>query len=167
MLCVIFKLFTEFMITRGYALSRKKSEHQMRIYWKRHSFRSEEKKRGVAGHAGVCNITSRRWIWLYFIMIHRRRCNIDGPGPKYAQPFAQHCPSNTRTMEHTRHRGASDDNHPSAPCRRFVDCILTESTTSKMPSTMLRILSTSPPKSACPGVSTKLYLVPLYFMAQF
>lgn len=44
---------------------------------------------------------------------------------------------------------------------------LTESTTSKMPSTILRILSTSPPKSACPGVSTRLNLVSLYLMAQF
>lgn len=45
--------------------------------------------------------------------------------------------------------------------------ILTESTTSKMPSTIFSIRSTSPPKSACPGVSTKLYLVSLYLMAQF
>ena len=36
-----------------------------------------------------------------------------------------------------------------------------------MPSTMLRILSTSPPKSAWPGVSTKLNFVPWYLMAQF
>ena len=36
-----------------------------------------------------------------------------------------------------------------------------ESTRSRTPSTMFRIRSTSPPKSACPGVSTMLIFTPL------
>mmetsp|Transcript_43264 Transcript_43264/g.139438 ORF Transcript_43264/g.139438 Transcript_43264/m.139438 type:complete len:209 (-) Transcript_43264:30-656(-) len=41
------------------------------------------------------------------------------------------------------------------------------STSSSTPSTMLSTRSTSPPKSACPGVSTMLTLVPPYSMAAF
>ena len=41
------------------------------------------------------------------------------------------------------------------------------STSRRTPSTMLRTRSTSPPKSAWPGVSTMLILMPLYMMAVF
>ena len=41
------------------------------------------------------------------------------------------------------------------------------STSSNTPSAILRTRSTSPPKSACPGVSITLILVPLYSMATF
>src|SRR5215469_17355346 len=43
----------------------------------------------------------------------------------------------------------------------------TASTSSSTPSTMDSTRSTSPPKSACPGVSTMLMRVPPYSMAQF
>ena len=43
----------------------------------------------------------------------------------------------------------------------------TASTSSNTPSTMDSTRSTSPPKSACPGVSTMLMRVPPYSMAQF
>ena len=41
------------------------------------------------------------------------------------------------------------------------------STKSKTPSTIFNTLSTSPPKSACPGVSTILILIPLYITEVF
>ena len=41
------------------------------------------------------------------------------------------------------------------------------STSSRTPSTIDSARSTSPPKSACPGVSTMLIRVPLYSTAQF
>ena len=41
------------------------------------------------------------------------------------------------------------------------------STSSKTPSTICRMRSTSPPKSACPGVSTIFILIPLYITLVF
>ena len=42
-----------------------------------------------------------------------------------------------------------------------------ESTNSNTPSTRFKLLSTSPPKSACPGVSTILIFISLYKIAVF
>ena len=42
-----------------------------------------------------------------------------------------------------------------------------ESTSNRTPSTRFKLLSTSPPKSACPGVSTILIFISLYKIAVF